>query len=72
MRTQDCGNRSELMIEAATQVASAQASATKAAISMAVLKSQLKANETFVNMIEQVAKSAPVPEGQGKQVDISA
>jgi len=60
------------MIESATQIATAQANATKSAISMAVLKSQLKANETFVNMIEQVAKSAPVPEGQGKMVDLIA
>lgn len=50
-------------------IASSQ-SQTRAAIATEVLKQQHQADQALVNMIEQVAKSAPPPTSSGR-VDLS-
>jgi hypothetical protein len=59
-------------MELAANIVAARAASTKSAIAMAVLKKQHEADMSFVNMIEQVAKSAPAPSGQGTRIDVTA
>jgi hypothetical protein len=58
-------------MEIAASIMMAEKSATLQSASMSMLKKQHEMEMSLVNMIEQVAKSAPPP-GQGTVVDKSA
>lgn len=58
-------------MELAANIVAATQASTRASMAMSMLKKQHEAQLSIVNMIEQVAKSAPPP-GQGTQVDVSA
>ncbi len=57
------------MTDVATQLMAMRMGATQQAASMAILKKNREMEMSLVNMIADVAKSAPAPAGQGLVVD---
>jgi hypothetical protein len=57
------------MMDVATQLMAMRMGATQQAASMAIIKKNHEMEMSLVNMLTEVARSAPVPSGQGLVVD---
>jgi hypothetical protein len=57
------------MMDVAMQLMAMRASATQQSASMAIMKKNHEMEMSLVNMIAEVARSAPAPSGQGLVVD---
>jgi hypothetical protein len=57
------------MTDVATQLLAMRKSGTQQAAQMAILKKNHDMEMALVNMVAEVAKSAPAPSGQGLVVD---
>jgi hypothetical protein len=57
------------MADVATQLLAMRMGATQQAASMAILKKNHEMEMALVNMVAEVARSAPAPTGQGLVVD---
>jgi hypothetical protein len=57
------------MADVATQLLAMRMGATQQAASMAILKKNHEMEMALVNMVAEVARSAPAPSGQGLVVD---
>ena len=57
------------MVDVATQLMAMRMGATQQAASMAIIKKNHEMEMSLVNMLTEVARSAPAPSGQGLVVD---
>ena len=57
------------MIDVASQLMARRAASTQQAASMAMLKKNHEMEMQLVNMVAELARSAPAPAGQGLVVD---
>jgi hypothetical protein len=57
------------MIDVASQLMAMRAASTQQAASMAMLKKNHEMEMQLVNMVAELARSAPAPTGQGLVVD---
>lgn len=57
------------MTDVATQLIAMRMAGTQQAASMAMLKKNNEMEMALVNMVAEIAKSAPAPSGQGMVVD---
>ena len=57
------------MMDVATQLLSMRMAGTQQAAQMAIIKKNHEMEMSLVNMVAEVAKSAPAPSGQGLVVD---